>query len=193
MSSLNLVMTCTCSKLKGFSLLVASNCAAFRMFLICLPLSSICARVSICSSVNSPFSVERPKNATYTCFRASKVNLPYCNDRWMRLSNAASMFSTRLLVRKRKPSKYSRMRRKMETSLLRSRSLVERASRKTSASSRRSTAFHFVVMERICFRVCSTLSGFVSMWPADIMYSGTFMASATASAVRVLSTPGGPL
>ncbi len=44
----------------------------------------------------------------------------------MRDSNAESMLSTRLEVRNKKPSKYSRMRRKIETSLLRPRSSSQR-------------------------------------------------------------------
>ena len=67
----------------------------------------------------------------------------------MRLLKASSKVLTRFVVRKMMPWYYSRMRRKMETRLLRWRSWRLRLSRETSASSIRSTAFHVVAMSMI--------------------------------------------
>jgi hypothetical protein len=57
----------------------------------------------------------------------------------------------------------------METILLRSRSCDERASRKTSHSSRRRTAFHFATISRIVVRLVSTSEDLIPRSPALIM------------------------
>ena len=54
-------------------------------------------------------------------------------------------------------------------------------------------AFHLVHISRMPWSLLSTWRGSRPRSPALIMYSGTFISSATDSAVSVLPTPGGPL
>lgn len=80
----------------------------------------------------------------------------------------------------------------MVTSLFRSSSCRDLSSRKTSASSSSRMAFHFVHISRMSDNFSSTELGSRPRSPADIMYNGTLISSATDSAVNVFPTPGGP-
>src|SRR5436305_1931191 len=94
-----------------------------------------------------------------------------------------------MTVTQHNPKKYKKERRKgkgggsgkdaLETILLRSRSLSERCSRKTSASSRSSTAFQRVAISRILESLASMSSGARPRSPALMVYNGARMVSAT--------------
>ena len=67
-----------------------------------------------------------------------------------------------------------------------------RAPRNTSASSRRSMAFHTRQSSKAHSSAFSTSEGWIPGSPADIEYSGTRDRSATTSAVNVFPRPGSP-
>ena len=78
--------------------------------------------------------------------------------RWMRLWTASSKTVTLFVVRIITPWKYSSCRRKTETRVLCCRWCWVRASRKTSASSRRRMAFQRATRSRISARQTSSFS-----------------------------------
>jgi len=121
------------------------TCLPFKLCLLnALKSSSVNGIVSTPSS-----TLTRSINILNTLFLALVLNSPYRRAMWMRDWKASSKVSTRLVVRKRMPWKYSRSRRKMETRALRWMSWIVRFSRKTSASSRRRTAPQAWAMSRI--------------------------------------------
>lgn len=71
-------------------------------------------------------------------------------------------------------------------------SCSERRSRKMSASSIRSTAFHVDAISKMRLRRMSSVELSVPRSPDETIYSGRLQNSATVSAVSVLPTPGGP-
>jgi hypothetical protein len=72
----------------------------------------------------------------------------------------------------------------LDTSLLRSRSLGLRCSKKTSASSRSRIAFHFVTISSIFDNSVSRLAGLSPKSPADMEYSGIRIVSDTVHIIR---------
>ena len=125
-----------------------------RKFLTCLPFKLCLLSALKSSSVNGIVSTPSRTltlsiNILNTLFFAFALSSPYLNAMWIRDWKASSKVSTRLVVRKRMPWKYSSRRRKMETSALRWMSWIVRFSRKTSASSRRRTAPQAWAMSRI--------------------------------------------
>lgn len=68
-----------------------------------------------------------------------------------------------------------------------------RCCRNTSASSMSRTEFHLADSSRILGRLRSMPAAVLPRSPAEQMYSGRLVDSATASAVKVLPLPGGPL
>jgi hypothetical protein len=87
---------------------------------------------------------------------------------------------------KRCISKISLSKDLLETRLFLSRSLVLRCSRKTSASSMRTIAFHEVARSRAACRFSSTIAGDIPSSPQLIVYRGLLVISATLS-VKIIS------
>ena len=86
------------------------------------------------------------------------LNWSYLIPRWMRLWTASSKTVTLFVVKIITPWKYSNCRRKTETRVLCCRWCWVRASRKTSASSRRRMAFQRATRSRISARQTSSFS-----------------------------------
>jgi hypothetical protein len=103
--------------------------------------------------------------------------------RWIREWNAGSKSSTRFEVRNMTPRKYSRVRRNTVTSAFRSSSPAVLVTRKRSASSMRTIAFHLTARWNIARRPRSATSAFVPSSLVLTAYRGLFVSSETLSMI----------
>ena len=132
--------------------------------LTCRPLNSFLLRSSSWDGASLPPSpvVETLfacwMNAVQISAFAFLLSWSYLMPRWMRLWTASSKTVTLFVVRIITPWKYSSCRRKTETRVLCCRWCWVRASRKTSASSRRRMAFQRATRSRISARQTSSFS-----------------------------------
>mmetsp|Transcript_7818 Transcript_7818/g.19407 ORF Transcript_7818/g.19407 Transcript_7818/m.19407 type:complete len:358 (+) Transcript_7818:255-1328(+) len=136
---------------------------------------------------------DRESRLSQIVLRPSLVRSWYCRGSVIRVWKAGSSESIRLDVRKSMPEKYSTSWSITQTIAFRSSEEVEdRFSKKESASSSKIMAFHLAESRRISLRRFSRSSAVVPSVPMLSEYRGRCKTSATASAVRVLPTPGGP-
>ena len=169
--------------------------AVLTTFLICRPLIFFSPRSRISSALSPPlgiFPFAFWRKATQILRLASGFKSWYLRETWIRDWNASSNTRTRFVVRKRIPRKYlsnswnfrtvgtsrhsntySRWRRKTATMAFLSRNCKDRSSRKTSASSMRTTAPHVAETLRIPPREASTRSAEVPRSPAPTIYRGS--------------------